>query len=108
MSDAGRTGMGIEIRVSDAIPDGEVWLASGCGWRADRPEVPHGEPEWRVAGMCLHEHLEKMLLCAGCKGTLEVWPQRLADPPGPWCPSCFWMSPGGHSCTMAVEFRPLG
>ena len=107
MSDVGQTGMGIEIRVSEAIPPGEVWLASGCGWRKEHPELPHGEPEWRAAGMCVHEHLEKVLLCSGCKETLESWQRTRLEPPGPWCAPCYRMRPGSHHCTMAVEFRPL-
>ena len=98
----------IKIRVSDAVPAGEVGLTSGCGWRKERPELPHGEPEWRAAGMCVHEHLEKVPLCAGCKDVLEGWQRTRLKPPGPWCAPCYRMRPGGHHCTMSVEFRPLG
>lgn len=80
----------------------------GCTWRPERPEVRHGEPEWRVAGICVHEHLERHLLCTGCKETLESWMRTRLEPPGPWCQVCYRMRPGGHHCTCAVEFRLLG
>jgi len=104
MSDAGRTGMGIEIRVSEAIPPGEVWLASGCGWRTVHPEWPHGDPEWRTAGMCVHEHLDRRLLCSGCKEILEGWYHegRVC------CIPCAKLPPGDrHDCWLTMEFRPL-
>jgi len=102
------TASDIPVRVSAAIPPGEIWLASGCGWRKERPELPHGEPEWRAAGMCVHEHLERVLLCSGCKETLEGWQRTRLVPPGPWCAPCYKMRPGSHHCTMTVEFRALG
>jgi len=102
-----RTGTGIEIRISEAIPPGEIWLAAGCSGEASRPDLTHCGPEWRVVGMCVHEHLEKLLLCAGCKGVIEGWQKTHIEPPGPWCALCYRMRPGGHCCTVAVEFRPL-
>jgi hypothetical protein len=99
---------GLKIRVSEAIPDGEAWLASGCSWRLTRPEKAHGDPEWRGTGMCVHEHLERVLLCSGCKDELEHWQYVGLEPPGPWCSPCYRMRPGGHPCTSAVEFRRLG
>ena len=98
---------GMQMRVSRAIPEGEVWLASGCGWRKDHPELRHGEPAWRVTGMCVHEHLEKVLLCQGCKDVLESWQQTRLEYRAPWCAPCYRMRPGGHPCTMEIEFRPL-
>ena len=99
---------GLRLRVSEAIPEGEVWLTSGCGRRVSHPELAHGEPEWRVAGMCVHEHLERVLLCSGCKEELERWQHAGLEPPGPWCAPCYRMRPGGHHCTSALEFRALG
>lgn len=99
--------LGIKLRVSTAIPDGEVWLQPGCSWAGRRPELPHGEPEWRVAGMCVHEHLERALLCSGCKEHLENWQRTKLTPPAPWCALCYRMRPGGHHCTSNVEFRRL-
>lgn len=95
---------GLRLRVSGAIPEGEVWLTSGCGWRVTRPELVHGEPEWRVAGMCVHEHLERRLLCGGCKEKLEGWylSGRV------YCIPCRNLPSDAHFCRLALEFRPLG
>jgi hypothetical protein len=95
---------GLKLRVSDAIPAGEVWLASGCGWRKEHPELPHGQPEWRVAGMCVHEHLDRRVLCSGCKEVLEGWYRtgRVC------CIPCGRRLPQGrHYCLLTLEFSPL-
>lgn len=98
------------IKVSDALPAGEVWLASGCSWAGEwknpRPG-PHGDPEWRMAGICVHEHLERALLCTTCKEDLETWIRTELTPAGPWCEVCYRMRPGGHHCTAVVEFARL-
>lgn len=94
------------IKVSAAIPAGEVWLTSGCSWAETHPG-PHGEPEWRADGMCVHEHLERALLCTRCREALELWRKTQVEPPGPWCGACYEMWPGGHHCTATVEFTRL-
>lgn len=92
------------VRVSSAVPPGEIWLQSGCSWAKARPGFPHGAPGWRVAGMCVHEHLERVLLCDGCKGNLERWQKAERMP---WCDRCYRMRPGGHHCTVETEIRRL-
>lgn len=94
------------IKVSDAVPAGEIWVQSGCSWR-EKQSGPHGEPEWRMAGMCVHEHLERALLCTACKEDLERWQHATLTPPGPWCEQCYTMRPGGHHCTGVMEFKRL-
>lgn len=94
------------VKVSDAVPAGEMWVQSGCAWLETRPG-PHSEPEWRAAGMCVHEHLERMLLCNRCKEDLELWRKVRLEPPGPWCGECYSMRPGGHHCSAVVEFSRL-
>lgn len=80
---------------------------SACGWNEGRPEFPHGEPEWRVTGRCPHGHPEGILLCGGCKETVEAWQRTRLAIPAPWCATCYRMRPGGHHCTVALKIRPL-
>lgn len=89
----------LKVQVSAAIPAGEVRLASGCSWTRTRPGGDHGEPEWRVAAMCEHEHLRVVLLCSACKEELVNW--RLRGPV--FCDACH-----GHQCPLpALEVRRL-
>lgn len=98
----------IKVVADPAIPAGDAWLVSGCSWAKQYPELAHGEPEWRVVGMCVHEHLEHLMLCAGCKENLEGWQRTRLELRAPWCARCYQMRPGGHHCTMTVTFKRLG
>jgi hypothetical protein len=77
-----------------------------CSWRETNPG-PHDEPEWRVTGMCVHEHLKRLLLCSACMTNLERTRRLNLTPPGPWCAHCYRMRPGGHHCTSVFEAAAL-
>lgn len=95
------------VRASPAIPPGEIWLQAECSWAKTRPEFPHGALEWRVAGMCVHEHLERVLLCAGCKTIIDRWQNTEMVVPAPWCAQCYRMRPGGHHCEVSLKIERL-
>lgn len=79
----------------------------GCANVVRSPERPHGEPEWTMTALCVHEHLTRERVCSQCREFVERWQRTQLEPPGPWCGECYVMRPGGHHCTSVPEFVPL-
>lgn len=77
-------------------------MTGECDWLA--PEHPHTGVYWQMTGACVHEHVQTVSVCDGCRQTAG----RMHTRGHLLCGECHATRPGGHRCPIGpLTVTPL-